>query len=270
MRYLRLTSCFDRSRDQIEAELDFVSYLGRGGVNAMPPMSSEAGRVIEEISDGDDFHFACVFEKAEGEEFHYDTAKSRNEHFKLRGRALGQIHRLSKSYVPAGSSRRFSWEADSLLLEITEFLPKFEKLAWREYDELTEWLQDYPKSGDTYGLIHGDFGATNLRQEGGKLNIFDFDDCCYHWFLYDLAVTIYPHGWRKEGMQLLDCLLEGYSEEMKLKVTLADLTLFCRWRLLYIFLVYARRWGFENLSTQQAEWFGRKRENIDTGYRWRT
>ena len=154
------------------------------------------------------------------------------------------------------------------MLGADEFLPKSEKIVWREYDALKERLRDYPKLDLTFGLIHGDFGETNYRCRDDRLNVFDFDDCCYHWFVYDLAVTIYPHGWRREGLQLLDWLLEGYSGNMQLSVTLINLTMFCQWRLVYMFLVYARKWGFENLSKQQAEWFAQKRENIARGYRW--
>jgi Ser/Thr protein kinase RdoA (MazF antagonist) len=118
-------------------------------------------------------------------------------------------------------------------------------------------------------LIHGDFGETNYRFQGDRLTVFDFDDCCRHWFAYDLAVTIYPHGWRREGLQLLEHLLEGYAEKTSLNTTLAELTMFCQWRQIYMFLVYARKWGFNDLSPQQAEWFARKRENIVRGYEWR-
>ncbi len=69
-------------------------------------------------------------------------------------------------------------------------------------------------------------------------------------------------------MQLLDWLLEGYSENMLLTIKLADIQLFCQLRLIYMFLVYARKWGFEDLSEQQAEWFTQKRENISCGYQW--
>jgi Ser/Thr protein kinase RdoA (MazF antagonist) len=267
-RYLRLTSSCDRTLEQIEAELDFIAYLHRGGVSVMLPVSSAAGRFIEELSFADNLLFGCVFEEAKGERFRYDSAESNKEHFRLRGRVLGQIHALSKAYVPSGRFRRFAWDADKLLLEAGEFLPRSEKVVWRAYDELRERLQDYPKSDETYGLIHGDFGETNYRYRDAQLNVFDFDDCCYHWFVYDLAITIYPHGWRKEGLQLLDWLLEGYNENMKRDVTLTDITMFCQWRLVYIFLVYARKWGFENLSEPQAEWFARKRENLARGYRW--
>ena len=270
-RYLRLISSYDRTKEQVEAEVDFIAYLNRGGVRTMLPLSSSAGRFIEELPLADGFLFACVFEEAKGKRFRYGSAnstKSKKEHFRLRGRALGQIHVLSKDYVPCGNSRRFAWDEDKLLLHINKLLPGSEKIFWREYEVLREWLKDYPKSSQTFGLIHGDFAETNYRYQDAELSIFDFDDCCYHWFACDLAVAIYPHGWRREGLQLLDWLLEGYSEEMQLNVTLADVTMFCRWRLLYMFLVYARKWGFENLSERQAEWFAQKRKNIARGYRW--
>lgn len=267
-RYLRLISSCDRTKEQVEAELDFIVYLHRGGASVALPLSSFARRFIEELPVADGFLFVCVFEEAKGERFRYDSAKSDKEHFRLRGRTLGQIHALSKGYVPSGNFRRFAWDEDKLLLDISSFLPKPEKAVWREYDVLKERLKDHPKSSRTFGLIHGDFGVTNYRYQDARLNIFDFDDCSYHWFAYDLAITIYPHGWRREGLQLLDWLLEGYSENMRLNATLADITMFCRWRLLYKFLVYARKRGFENLSERHAEWFVQKRENIARGYSW--
>jgi Ser/Thr protein kinase RdoA (MazF antagonist) len=268
-RYLRLTSSADRTKEQIEAELDFIAYLRRGGVFAMLPVPSSSGVLVEEFIFPGHTMFVCVFEEAEGERFRYDAAADFNrEHFRLRGKTLGLIHALSKTYVPSGEARRFAWDEDKLLLEADRFLPESEKIVRRAYDELREWLRGFPKSKQTFGLIHGDFGETNYRYCNDQLHIFDFDDSCYHWFVYDLAVTIYPHGWRPEGLRLLDWLLEGYSEHMKLDVMLEDITMFCRWRLVYMFLVYARKWGFENLSEQQADWFAQKRENISSGYNW--
>jgi Ser/Thr protein kinase RdoA (MazF antagonist) len=267
-RYLRLTSSRDRTKKQIEAELDFIAYLQRGGVNAMRPVASAAGRFVEEIGFAGDTLLVTVFEEAAGERFRYNPANLNKDHFKLRGKTLGRIHALSMDYAPSVEVRRFAWDEDRLLLEAADFLPESEKIVWRAHGELKERLQAYPKSVQTYGLIHGDFGETNYRCLHGQLNIFDFDDSCYHWFAYDLAVTIYPHGWRTEGLQLLNWLLEGYSENMHLDIALADITMFCQWRLIYMFFSYARTWGFENLTKQQAEWFAQKRENIARGYRW--
>lgn len=268
-RYLRLTSSLDRTKEQVEAELDFMAHLRAGGVHAVPPVPSRAGLLIEELVSAEGKVLACVFEEAEGERFGYDSAAPLSEeHFRLRGKTLGRLHSLSKEYTPSLRARRFAWDEDRLLLEAERFLPESERVVWRAYRELEERLHSYPKSKETFGLIHGDFGETNYRYRQDRLNIFDFDDSSYHWFIYDLAVTIYPHGRRAEGLRLLDWLLEGYAENARLGVTLEEITMFCRWRLLYMFLVYARKWGFENLSEQQADWFTRKRENIAAGYRW--
>jgi amicoumacin kinase len=129
------------------------------------------------------------------------------------------------------------------------------------------WLCAYPKDRDTFGLIHGDFGPTNFRYRNGALKVFDFDDCCYHWYGYDLAVTIYPHGWKKEAKGLMEALFEGYSEEVSSGVHMRkELDRFCRLRQLYMFLNYAKRWGFTNISDQQTSWFAQKRDNITRGY----
>ena len=267
-RFLRLTPNRLRTKNQIEAELDFVIFLHQNGVNTALPITSADERLVEEIVVAEKSLFACVFEEAKGERFKYDSAESNKEHFRLRGRTLGQIHTLSEIYIPSGDCRRFDWDEDRLLIEADEILPMSEKIVRREYEKLKEQLQDYRKSDRTFGLIHGDFGETNYRYKSDRLNVFDFDDCCYHWFIYDVAVTIYPHGWRKEGLRLLDWLLEGYAEKMPVDFMLADITMFCRWRLIYMFLVYAEKWGFKNLSEQQAMWFAQKRKNIARGYEW--
>ena len=267
-RYLRLTPSHERTKKQIKAELDFVVYLRQSGkVNAMLPIASANNCFVEELNFPSGSLFACVFEEAEGERFRYDSAQDNKKHFRLRGKTLGQIHALSKKYVPSGDFRRFAWDEDELLIEAENILPKSERIVWKELDALKDQLQNYPKSDETFGLIHGDFGETNFRCQNGQLSVFDFDDCCYHWFVYDLAVSIYPHGWRKEGLRLLDGLLEGYAENMPLVIEREEITLFCRWRMLYMFLVYAKKWGFENLSKEQAVWFAQKRENIARGYK---
>lgn len=269
--YLRLTSSKNRTKQQIEAELDFISYLRAGGVSVALPIAASDGQFIEEIHAGDELFFACVFPEANGARFRYAdfSGAARKAHFRLRGSVLGQVHALSKNYVPAGNFRRFAWDEDVLLREAEKFLPASEKQVWQETKRLREVFRALPKSRENFGLIHGDFGETNYRCGDARLNVFDFDDSCYHWFAYDVAVSIYPHGWRAEGLPLLESLLEGYAENAPVNFTLEDITRFCHWRQIYMFLVYARKWGFTDLSPQQATWFAQKRENIARGYEWR-
>lgn len=266
--YLRLTSSHDRTRQQIEAELDFIAYLHRGGVSVSLPRTSASGRIAETKQMGDAAYYACAFTEAAGEPFTFSSHESNMKHFRLCGRTLGRIHALAKTYAPSGNKRRFGWDEDDLWRNAHRYLPPAEKVIWREYHRLMEWLRELPKDENSFGLIHGDFGSTNHRCQDDRLTVFDFDDCCYHWFAYDLAVVIYPHGWRPEAKAVVEALLEGYAEEITGALTsIAELEMFCRLRLLYMFLNYAKRWGFAGLTDQQARWFEQKRENIARGYR---
>jgi Ser/Thr protein kinase RdoA (MazF antagonist) len=266
--FLRLTSSEHRILEEIEAELDFVSYLGRGGVSVSLPLTSASGRAVETVHCASQSFFACAFEEAEGERFTFGSSEENEKHFHLRGQTLGRIHALAKKYAPSTTSRRFAWDEDDCVLNAERYLPQSEDVVWSEYHQLMGWLRELPKDKQSFGLIHGDFGATNYRYKADCLTVFDFDDCCYHWFTYDLAIVIYPHGWRTEAKALIEWLLEGYSKEVTWSVPIRDgLTHFCRLRLLYMFLSYAKKWGFTGLSEQQARWFGQKRENIARGYK---
>jgi Ser/Thr protein kinase RdoA (MazF antagonist) len=47
-----------------------------------------------------------------------------------------------------------------------------------------------PAAGE-HQLLHGDFNASNLRQEGGVVRIFDLDDCGYGPPAFDVANALY-------------------------------------------------------------------------------
>jgi amicoumacin kinase len=273
-RYLRLTAPEHRSGEQIEAELAFVSYLHEGGARVSRPLVSQTGRRVEPIPAGAEegplhLYSTCVFEEAEGIPFQYTTSPSTETHFRALGRTFGRIHALSQRYRPDSICRRFAWHEDASLMDIEQFLPPSETVIWQEIHFLLKWLNDQPQTQATFGLIHGDLGATNYRCHDSEITVFDFDDCCYHWYVYDLAIALYPHGWRPEAERLYAALVEGYSLETAWDGRpLSEITNWCRLRMLFMFLHHARKWGWENLTDYQKEWMQHKRENIARGYIW--
>lgn len=63
---LRISFRSDRTREQIQAELDFVHYLAEGGVRVSRPVPSTNGSLIETIeAEGIPFH-AVSFIKGKG------------------------------------------------------------------------------------------------------------------------------------------------------------------------------------------------------------
>ena len=47
------------------------------------------------------------------------------------------------------------------------------------------------QESDAYGLVHADLHMGNFFVDhSGQMTVFDFDDCCFHWFGYDCAVSV--------------------------------------------------------------------------------
>ena len=48
----------------------------------------------------------------------------------------------------------------------------------------------HSKKPNEYGLIHADLHRGNFFYHEEKMTVLDFDDSCYHWYLYDVAIPI--------------------------------------------------------------------------------
>lgn len=97
--------------------------------------------------------------------------------------------------------------------------------SWRDYPGLTEEqknvllecqrkitkrLDEYGRSSRHYGMIHGDLHFNNIICRNGVSQIFDFDDCGYGFYLYDLGCTLVTCSENLENLTLK--WLEGYEE----------------------------------------------------------
>ena len=106
---------------------------------------------------------------------------------------------------------------------------------------LLDEILSLPKDRDLYGLIHGDFNDGNFTVDytNGDMTAFDFDDCCYYWFVYELAfaweggigrVMFRGLEERKAFMShYMEQVMEGYNRENSLSAEwLARLPLFVK------------------------------------------
>jgi Ser/Thr protein kinase RdoA (MazF antagonist) len=79
--------------------------------------------------------------------------------------------------------------------------------------ELVEWLMGAPRDSKRYGMVHGDFERTNFVMKEGMIGAFDFDDCCHHWFCWDIvcALWVFRNAPQQDRALFLGWFLEGYS-----------------------------------------------------------
>lgn len=195
-RMLRLAHAGDgvqaRSCRDIEAELDFIRYLGVRGVSAMQPLPSLSGTFVHTIESPYAQFYATVFEKAPGN-LYLELENLSESQLITWGRTVAEVHNVSETYAAPVDHRRPSWQ--EIIAMIDAWLPSQEHDARRFLREAETWLASLPTGSDDYGLIHWDFCVDNLAwdkedRQTGRYHIFDFDDAAYFWYAADLAFAL--------------------------------------------------------------------------------
>lgn len=215
---LRIGHSERRSPDLIRGEVDWINYLAAHNVTVARAVLARTGKLVELLEDGAGGHFLCTaFVKARG-------GHATREHFNDRlflnyGRLLGRMHALAKPYAPPHPAwRRFEWDHPVNNTPDRQ-LPPAEALIRAKYQTVYEHLQALPRNPDGYGMIHQDAHLGNMFvDENYNLTLFDFDDCVYGHFIYDIAmVLLYGALWDKDTMpaftaQFMPIFLQGYRE----------------------------------------------------------
>lgn len=137
------------------------------------------------------------------------------------GRFLARLHQHSQRFVPPEGFERPRWDENGLLgafpvtlpSEGEDFvLPQNQAVLKSAALQIRERLQTLGQHLGSFGLIHNDLHFGNCKFHKGKMQVFDFDDCGWGYYLYDLAVTLYYLRHREEFSTLQTALLEGYQE----------------------------------------------------------
>lgn len=222
---LRATPGSHRPTIQIQAELDWVKYLAAGGVSVAGGIESQAGSLVEVVNlDGNEapdetFYSLVVFEKAKGRRA---TKEDWNRKlFANWGQTIGRMHALTKKYEPSDPAfLRPMWH-DDVDLDAHKHIPASQGTVLDKFDRLIERLHSFPTEPDSFGLVHEDMHHSNFFVDKGRITVFDFDDCRYHWFADDLVIPLFYAVRDAElgnestefAREFMSCLLEGYVTE---------------------------------------------------------
>jgi len=153
------------------------------------------------------------------------------------------------------------------------YLPPGEEIARRRFEEIITSLQELPHDPSGYGLIHQDAHTGNLfLAEDGTITLFDFDDCCYGHYIYDIAMVLfYAVLWKPDPAaftrDFMANFLRGYSREFKLDPAwLEVLPLFLQLREVDLYATIHRSFDVANLDDPWVAGYMRgRKERIDTG-----
>ncbi|MDR6224172.1 phosphotransferase enzyme family protein [Desmospora profundinema] len=171
-------------------ELSWIQHLRARGLSVARPVRSLNGEWIETIDAGETSFTVVSMEKVAGSPPDIRQEwECGSDLFTQWGAFLGAIHRETRRFrPPTGLSDFPHFDEQRGWSTLT---PDREDPLYFRWKEALKTLQAWPRSASEYGLVHGDFHSRNFHWHDGKITAFDFGDGERHWYLYDLAVTVY-------------------------------------------------------------------------------
>ncbi len=205
----------------ISSELDWLADLGAHTPVATPSVipDRDGERVATVHVRGRD-RYAVLFELLPGAA--PDENALRADDFETLGGITALMHRHARGWTRPPTFERFSWDWHHSLGGAPRWGrwqdgigvgPAEGALLAEAADLVRARLRDYGTGSDRYGLVHADLRLANLLVDGDAVNVIDFDDCGFSWFMYDFgaAVSFIEHDPRLPEWE--DAWLRGYRRE---------------------------------------------------------
>lgn len=199
---------------QTKAEMDWMRYLAGRGISVAAPLRTETGALATLYEEKGEARILSACDRAKGKPWDKNDPGLWNERVFWRwGNVMGQLHRVTKDYVPLdGLPRRPQFR--SIIRDTVSAFPSVRRAAEAVMDETLA----LPRDRDAYGLIHYDLNPSNFRIDGERINVFDFADCAYAWYALDIGCALAVGLWlgRRNDAgydftgDMIRCFLSGY------------------------------------------------------------
>ena len=247
----------------IIAELDWIRYLHTSGVNVTPALFSNNGKSIETINLDEKECYVLAFKKAKGSFINvYETETWNSDFFYTWGKTLGKIHCLSKNYSPLDKTiKKQDWNMGSLF---SDNLKEVNKVVVQKWKEFVVELNKLPKNKNGYGMIHNDLHQKNFHLHNNEIILFDFGDCEYNWFIYDIAIVLYHavqsidendlKGREDFAHLFIKAFLQGYLTENNLNsYWLSKLPFFLNYRRIFSYIYFSKFLNKEQKNNKKVK-----------------
>ncbi len=263
---LKLVHSSQVTQEFVRGEVDWVNYLASHGVSVARPVPSRNGNLLEVVEAESSYFTVVAYDKAPGVRVGYEQDVHNADLFQTCGQVVGQMHALAKTFSPL--YKRPDWRE---LGRKRRFPPELD-FAYAKREQLVEHFQTLPQGRDAYGMIHGDFHAYNFLVHDEGITVFDFSECNYAWFAYEIAIVLYhvldlPYlGGDYDGFGnfFIKHFLQAYKLENKLEPYWAtEMDNFLRLREIDIYAYLYCNWDYAEYPGV-ADWMDACRYRIES------
>ncbi len=221
----------------IASELAWLAALGRdAGLPVREPVPTLDGRLLITLSTPGVPHGRTVtlMRWLDGRLI---TKWMRPNRARAWGRVVAQLHEFAAGWQPPEGFERPHWDWEGQLGGASFRRPIEELVAeiperFREAFEIVSAqvrgvMESFGKGPDAYGMIHADMYPENVLFKGDSVYPFDFEDCGFGHWMWDIGVALCQWPWTEEWYWIRDGFLDGYAQVRSLPESqLAHLDLF--------------------------------------------
>jgi Ser/Thr protein kinase RdoA (MazF antagonist) len=207
--------------EYISSELEWLSALCEAGIDVPKPFRNTDGNWLTSV-EGEEIPRQRNCTLLSWVKGRFLEKGLRPKHFKSLGEVMGRMHKQSMHWKRPQGFKRPHWDWEGLFgdgfdygfvaQEAREAIPReYQQIFNKTLDLVEETSQQLGRGKRFYGLIHSDLGNTLFR--AGKAYPFDFDDCGFSYWIFDLGVVLAHYMIDCEGTspKMRDALVEGYQ-----------------------------------------------------------
>jgi Ser/Thr protein kinase RdoA (MazF antagonist) len=238
---LRVSRAGSKKEAETKSEIDFLLYLKKNNAPIASPVKSLNNQYVHSVLIDDSNYIVSAYEILKGMDFR-TRGIDEKERLVVIGRTIGKIHKLSKQYTAKTIIHRRNWSDNPHLIKAASIFANYNIELLNRFKEYMLIMDRFPHNSKSFGLVHGDLLFSNyFFDDKNNIMIFDFDECEYSWYIYDIAVCIYYYllggnpkelsGKSEEAKELFYNILQGYQEEFKIDSDcVRDINLFFQMR----------------------------------------
>lgn len=188
---LKLIPFATKDTNLLRSELEWMRFLSKHGIDIPKAIHSTNGQTIEVIRRLPVPCCAISFQKADGYHITKFFDLYWNEIFFSRwGKLMGMMHSLTPQFQTHQIDLIFEeWNEGELFYRDLSHLPRLLHDRWVQ---MLDQLSQMPKTEESYGIIHNSLHPDHFHVTSqGSIILFQFNKAKYHWYLYDIAVTLH-------------------------------------------------------------------------------
>ncbi len=242
----------------VRSEIAWMEALGASGLATPAVVRSDTGEPVLEVDVGEEApRLVAIFTWIDGQPLARIDQPGLWERL---GALMATVHVHGRAWPRPSGFVRQSWDAEGMVgserplwgdpVALGTWDAPVERAIVAARATVRERLARLPQTPDRYGLVHADLAFENvIVRPDGEAVLIDFDDCGFSWYLWELAVALFPFDGEPGFDERRDAVVRGYRGVSELPVdVLHELPTFVMARRLA-----ALGWLFTHAGTTHAE-----------------